>query len=351
MRRGSRRAKVPRAGLRAEADPGHLVGPAALADTEEAMNFLIHYFVDGTAFFVGAAMLLAGPLLPLRGKRGGAMVIRIAVLLGAAVVAFSGTPLPLWFYGVWAACLVAWLWTQPKDVPRVVKPSPGAGSNPADAPRPNAHGQSRRLPRGAFAAIRLGAAGLAAAAIVWEGLWQIMPAVPLGPSQTLYVIGDSISAGLEPNRAGAWPEILARRTGARVVNLAQAGAKVGGAAFQAGGIEEANAFVLIEIGANDLFNTPAAAFEADLDALLRLVAGPERRLVMVELPSLPWGNSYLAAQRRLAGRYGVAMIPRRILVHVWATPGATLDDVHFSPAGHEQAAKAMAGLMSLHELP
>jgi acyl-CoA thioesterase-1 len=281
------------------------------------VSFLIHYFVDGTAFFAGAAMLLLLPLLPSAGKTWKARIVRVIAALGAAIVVLSGTPLPYWFYGVWAAAILAC------EVARR---------------------RVWKLPPSVALAGRMAAASLTLAAGAMELPWQRAPSITLAPSQTVYVIGDSISAGLDPARKGAWPELLGRRIEARVVNLAQAGAKVSGAVAQAAGVQEADAIVLVEIGGNDLMLTPAGAFAADLENLLRLVGGPQRRVFMIEVPSMPFGNQYGLAQRRLARKYGVTMIPRWLLVNVWATPGATLDGIHLSPAGHQQLATAIARL-------
>jgi lysophospholipase L1-like esterase len=299
-------------------------GPGVLLAFVLAVNVnpIIRYFADGSAFFVGAAVLLVGPLLerlPVRGRGWKAGVLRMALLLAVAVVVLSGTPLPIWLCGLWAAALVMWTL---------------------------AHASVLKLRRGGVWTCRVLASVLAAGVLAWEAPHQFNPAIPWIASQPVYVIGDSISSGLELDQAGAWPDLLARRTGGRVVNLAQPGAKIGAGAYQAEGVREANALVLIEMGGNDLLLTPAADFEADLDRLLQAVSGPERRVVVLELPSLPLGNLYLLAQRRQAGRHGAALVPRRLLVDVWAAPGATLDGVHLSPAGHERLAEGVAELLA-----
>ncbi len=286
------------------------------------MNPIIRYFVDGSVFFAGAAVLLVGPVLAtlsVRGRGWKTGLFRMALILAVTVVALSGTPLPIWLYGLWAAALTMWAL---------------------------AHSSVLRMGRGGVWVCRVAASALAAAGIAWEAPHQVYPAIPWSASQPIYVVGDSISSGLELDGAGAWPGLLARRTGARVVNLAQPGAKIGAGAFQAEGVREASALVVIEMGGNDLLLTPAAEFEADLGRLLQVVRGPERRVVVLELPSLPFGNLYLLAQRRQAGRHGAALVPRRLLVNVWAAPGATLDGVHLSPAGHERLAADVGALLS-----
>ena len=39
-------------------------------------------------------------------------------------------------------------------------------------------------------------------------------------------------------------------------------------------------------------------------------------------------------QRELAAKYAVVLIPKRIFIGVLTTPGATVDGIHLSPAGH-----------------
>ncbi len=283
------------------------------------MPFWFRYFLDGSAFLLAAGMLTAAPLIPVAGRRGWAMLARIVLVIPAAiVVALSGTPLPLWFYAIWCAVLLAWVYV---------------------------HCRSHDVKPAVAIAARGAAVLLALAALAWEASWQIAPRLAVQPGQKIYVIGDSISAGLELTHRGTWPDLLGRRMGVNMVNLSQAGAKVSAGLLQARSVDEPNAMVILEIGGNDLMNTDADDFRADYEKLILLLRAPQRSLVMMELPTLPLGNFYSMTLRDLARRYSIPLIPRRVLVDVWATPGATIDSVHLTPAGQQQLADRLAEIL------
>jgi lysophospholipase L1-like esterase len=62
-------------------------------------------------------------------------------------------------------------------------------------------------------------------------------------------------------------------------------------------------------------------------------------VVMFELPLPPFRNEYGRVQRKLASKYGVVLIPKRVFVGVLTEEGATMDGVHLSPQGHERMAE------------
>jgi acyl-CoA thioesterase-1 len=97
--------------------------------------------------------------------------------------------------------------------------------------------------------------------------------------------------------------------------------------------------VLLEIGGNDLLgSTSDEEFAVGLESLLQTVCRPGLQVVMFELPLPPFRNAYGRIQRRLAGQYGVALIPKRVLADIITQPGATLDSIHLSPLGHQHLA-------------
>ncbi len=78
------------------------------------------FFAGGQAFFWGAALLALVALLPSNLRRfrfipGGAAV------LGAALVLLSATPLPMWFYTVWAVVIIAWFMFRKRRELRIIR--------------------------------------------------------------------------------------------------------------------------------------------------------------------------------------------------------------------------------------
>ena len=278
------------------------------------MSWTTLHLASGAALFSGTAILSLG-LIAMTGDRWWVRPAAVLlVIVGVLFVALSGTPLPGWSYALWASVvLVAVLATSRDARPRWAVPL-------------------------CAAAVACGVAVLVA-----EGRHHRRRDVPRAPARALFVIGDSLSAptGLGGDGA-AWPELLARERGVRVVNLARGGATVASALRD---LERRPAsplgdgVVLLEIGGNDQFGgTPAAEFEADLARLLKHVAAPGRVLVMFELPLLPSNNRYGRAQRRLAAGHRVVLIPKRYLVWLVSPTEATTDGVHLTPTGHHRAA-------------
>ena len=70
-----------------------------------------------------------------------------------------------------------------------------------------------------------------------------------------------------------------------------------------------------------------------------------RTVVMLELPLPPFHNRYGDAQRRLARRHGVLLVPKRVLIGVLTSEGATLDTIHLSGRGHALMAETIWDLI------
>jgi acyl-CoA thioesterase-1 len=182
--------------------------------------------------------------------------------------------------------------------------------------------------------------------IAMELPYHLAPSVPSLGDPPVYVLGDSLSAGMGGEPA-TWPRLLARRHGVDVRDLSLAGATVATAGRdQAGRVTEGGALVLAEIGGNDILGeTTPDAFERSLDTLLSRLRSDGRTVIMLELPLPPFYNRYGSAQRRLARRHRTLLVPMRVLLGVLTTEGATLDSVHLSRSGHALMAERMWGLI------
>ena len=83
-----------------------------------------------------------------------------------------------------------------------------------------------------------------------------------------------------------------------------------------------HAVVLVELGGNDLLSgLPTREFARDLETLLASLRQPGRTIVMLELPLFPFQSGYGRAQRALARRFDVYLIPKRYLASVLGTRG------------------------------
>lgn len=273
------------------------------------MTFAL-YLATGFPFFIGVACCALAPVADWLGER----LRRLAIpLLAAGVLAMavSATPVPWPIVVVGLAAAVGWV-------------------------------IARRRSARAVGRVAAGCAGLLVLAAICAGAVEFSnartPRLPAGGARLLVVLGDSLSAGIGDG-VETWPEWLGREQGIEVRNLAAAGATTQGARRQAEAIPAEADVVAVLVGGNDYLQGRAASeFERDLDAVVSTAAVRGRRVVMFELPVLPLGNRYVAAQRRVAEAHGAVLIPRWRLALALAGGGATSDGLHLSAAG--QAAVA-----------
>ena len=305
------------------------------------MNLIAWHFASGNAFCTGVgAVVIGGALLATTDRRWLKRVAALLALTGGIFVCLSATPLPLWSYGLGLLALPAWLWSE----------------------------RAVRAPRWTRWSLRTAVLAGLLALLAAELPHRRLPVLPGAAFRHLIVIGDSLSARLTGTDT-AWPELLARQTGLDVANLAVPGETLRTALAAANRLDSRPAVVVLEIGGNDLLDdTPVwllntctklesgddvprndagpKQFAADLRDLLVTVHHPARQLIMLELPLPPLANRYGQIQRRLAREFGVTLIPKRYFAAIFATPGATVDGLHLSAAGHEQMARMIGSVVA-----
>jgi acyl-CoA thioesterase I len=278
------------------------------------MNRLIYYFIDGNIFFVGVGLMAAAALLSFfKRPKIPNVVINPLAIIGAVLILFSATPLPLGYYLVWTVVVLGWLVFQ--------------------------NIRSGKTLRTIF---RFGAVLACCLAVLMEIPYHIRPS-PLGEKfDTMYVIGDSISAGIMGRNENTWPKIIQDTHKVKAINLAVGGATVRTALKQADQVPHGKALVLLEIGGNDMLGrTPSTDFESDLGELILRLQNKGHTLVMLELPLLPFRNRYGYIQRKLVRRHKIVLIPKWYFASVLKTEGATLDGAHLSQKGDQIMAETM----------
>jgi acyl-CoA thioesterase-1 len=300
------------------------------------MNTAIFHFVGGDAFFSGFVAVAAGAMLTwqTQGKRH--RVGAALILLGWISVIASATALPVFQYFCLAIVSL-----------RVVV---GGPRKPPDDSNKSTEIDQRSNPRPRNArwcsALCIIVLSTACAEFVMHHPSQISVSRDL----PIVVIGDSLSAGINDGIDIPWPSRLDELASVKVSNNAQAGATCRSAIKQLENLPE-RCLVIVEIGGNDLFGGHSSAeFRKDLDLLLSSIKQPGREIVMFELPLPPFFNGYAYAQRELATKHDIALIPRRLLAAVLFSKDATLDSIHLSNAGHQQLAKRVAAILSLDNL-
>lgn len=179
-----------------------------------------------------------------------------------------------------------------------------------------------------------------------ETAFRLTPRVPLRSGESLAVIGDSVTAGL--NDDDTWPQQLSRRCNITVWDASQPGATLPSALQQLTALDGRGDVLILEIGGNDLLEEVGVApFREALQELLSAATQRYNRVVMCELPLPPLSNQYGFWQRRLAGQYRVLLIPKRRLIGILTTAGATVDGVHLSDAGQTRMTELMQLVLHL----
>lgn len=272
-------------------------------------------FANGNVFFVGLALSVLAALLRAKAvPRAFRFLLNIAAFLGIALVILSATPLPLWLYALWVALFIG---------ARLVR----------------AWGKSAAVVPLLFTYLSL-------VIFLTELPYHSCPRTEIQHDKPVFVLGDSISAGMG-SKERTWPEVLGELSHLKVTNLAQPGGTVGSALKQASAITESDAVVIVEIGGNDLLGgANSQTFRMQLDQLLAKLRGQNCQVVMFELPLPPFANAFGQAQRSLAKKYQVALIPKHYLTRLFGSEGATLDGLHLSDDGHRALAKAINAVLT-----
>ena len=291
------------------------------------MNSFILLFFDGSVFFVGMLMAVsavcAAQWLTQQGWRS---LSAVGSRIGIVLVIVSAAPLPLWVYCVWLALCVSALILSARNT---VDPS-------------------NRLVAKTHGMLLVLLVGMSLPLSVWEWSHRRKPEIAMEPATTIYVVGDSISAGVGTKERN-WPEVLADSTKLTVVNLARPGATTESAFAQVQKISERSAIVIVEIGGNDLLGgAKSRTFRKQLDKLLARLRSDDHQIVMFELPLPPFCNAFGRAQRQAARRYEARLIPKRCMTAAFDMKDATIDGLHLSQAGHDALAGEVEEMLRIH---
>lgn len=225
---------------------------------------------------------------------------------------FTPIPLPLWLTGLWFLLVVL----------VILHPWPRAWT---------------KLPYSARFAIF---ASCSAACVAHELPHYFLPHIGLPRGATVYVVGDSLSAGVGSSEQ-PWPAVLGEQSGLRVINLAVPGATLASGLAQIKQIAAPAELVVVELGGNDLLSFDFDSFAGDLEMLLRELKGTSQRLLMFELPLPPFCAGLGRTQRALALKYGVTLLPKTCLTRALGGDAGTLDGLHLSQSGHNKLAQAL----------
>lgn len=278
-------------------------------------GWLLYHFASGQSFFTGISCVLIAVILATR--TGGRSTRWVHVLCGFGVVsiALSSTPLPVPVYLISGLALGVWWFPIFTD-------------------------QNRRR----FSVILL---AMCVALALSEARYHLAPNIHVGETTSFAFLGDSLTAGFgDSDESVTWATLLARDLGVEMQDYSQMGATVGSTCERLDFDSIDASLVLVELGGNDILGTTSpAAFEQDLERLMTKLFQRERTVIMFELPLPPSYHRYGLAQRKIARRYDVPLIPKRVLLGVITSGGATIDSIHLTQAGHSSLAVAVGGIL------
>lgn len=273
------------------------------------MMKFIWFCAAGYSFLYGIVLLALAILLSMISKNiWQKLSVYAAAIVAVFLVFMSATPLQWWLYIVWIILAAGWLLSFALEI--------------------KSKGYFRLLAVLTFCFTLI--------VLAAELPFFLKPVMPKEKFKKLYVIGDSVSAGIGGREEQNWPKLLLVKYGINVVNLSVSGSTVTSAIRQANQIETENSMVFLEIGGNDfLSSTPYPKFEENFRQILEIVKKRKSTVVMLEMPMLPWYIEYGRIQRQVAKDYNVIIIPKRFFVSVVSINGTTPDLVHLSAKGHQ----------------
>lgn len=173
--------------------------------------------------------------------------------------------------------------------------------------------------------------------------WLSPEPLPLKAGGRLVIIGDSISAGIGFSGEKTWGELLRDEHGITVINRSVGG---GTASTGVNSLEKTKAgkndIIIVEIGGNDFFKgTHPDKFYKDLDQLLFDAKRKSPNVIMFELPLPFLKKSFGQAQRELAAKHKVGLIPKYQFGNILVGTDSTYDGLHLSNKGHRKMAKVV----------
>lgn len=279
------------------------------------MNYLIIHYVSGEAFFSGILLLISGVVLSfVKNKFIKLYLAGLLCAVGAINIAASATPLPLWMYillGILVALQLIF-------------------------------GNRKNLRKEYKLSIAIPLILVSLFLVLIEMAFWLSPLPLKLKSKNIFVIGDSISAGVGFKGEKTWSEIIAEDKACNVINKSVGGGTVSTALNSFRKIKKIGKddLVVIEIGGNNLLNgTSGKSFHDGLEKLLKAVTSETGNVIMFELPLPPFRNSFGKSQRELSARFHVVLIPKKYFAWILTGSGSTVDGLHLSNSGHQKMAE------------
>lgn len=185
--------------------------------------------------------------------------------------------------------------------------------------------------------------------LLWWGpdlLWPYRRVVNLGAAgEVVGVLGDSIPAGFGDGIGAerAWPTLVAKRLGLRLVNHSVPGDTTEkGLARLDALLNERPRLVIVELGGNDMLSRAGPEpMKANLDAIFTRIQARGAMVVYASIPT-PIARAYETAWAASCREHGVWYV-RDVLAGVFGSPHLMYDSIHPNAEGQALIAERMTG--------
>ena len=271
-----------------------------------SFDSILWFCASGNAFFAGTILLIITAITHIKVRNKASLYgVYLSYTIASLAIFLSSTPLPVVFSLFWLITFVGW--------------------------------QIARTKQKYASPVLYILISTSIIAILIEAPWHFATAISTDNISRIYVVGDSISAGMGTKNEKTWPILLSEELTIPATNLSIAGATVNTALRrQVPKVVGQKNLVFLEIGGNDLlsYNSPEK-YETDLTEIIQHLKASSNMVVWFELPLLPQYYPYGRIQRKLAGRMKVDLIPKSVLAKIFGTQGTTSDGIHLTSKGHE----------------
>lgn len=161
------------------------------------------------------------------------------------------------------------------------------------------------------------------------------------PGSTIVCLGDSITAGVGAGPGEAYPDLLARRLGADVINAGVPGDTAADGLARLDEVLDADPWlVIVELGGNDILRrVPPERTEEALRSILDRLLAARVVPVLVEIEA-PLAASYAKIFDRLDDDYDIPIV-EGVLGEILTDSSLKSDTIHPNSRGYEVLAAAL----------
>lgn len=161
------------------------------------------------------------------------------------------------------------------------------------------------------------------------------------PGSTIVCLGDSITAGVGAGPGEAYPDLLAQRLGAEVVNAGVPGDTAADGLARLDEVLDADPWlVVVELGGNDILRrVPPEQTETALRSILDRLLAARVVPVLVEIEA-PLAASYAKVFDRLDEAYDIPVL-EDVLGDILTDSSLKSDTIHPNARGYEVLAAAL----------